>query len=201
MKGTGDALVPLARFPGPVSAYARSAETGSALRMSAGADEDLDLADMVPARAWLDLSRDRTRERGGRSTLCEVGSDRWTAGDTQVVPRYGEADFSTAIRSDRLRLPVLIWPVGRDGDIGDGRVLGFARAPRHDARPAGRGGPSRRLLGRFGEGADLVDLEQDTRLQAPPRDAFCQFVSGVGDVGKSSPTNRTPAPVTLVRAA
>ena len=66
-----------------------------------------------------------------------------------------------ATRSVRLSEPVLIWPaVGRHGDVGDGRVFGFAGAMADD-------GGVVVVLGQFdgverlGERADLVDLDED----------------------------------------
>src|SRR5437762_377231 len=50
--------------------------------------------------------------------------------------------------------------IGCDGEIGDGRILGLARAMRHDCRVAGlmRGFDGGE---RLGQRADLIDLNQD----------------------------------------
>src|SRR3954451_5871354 len=50
--------------------------------------------------------------------------------------------------------------IGGDGEIGDGRVFGLATAVRDDGAVAGALGHLDRLE-RFGERADLVDLDQD----------------------------------------
>ena len=71
-------------------------------------------------------------------------------------PRYAAAGPSSssmrsswlyfATRSLRAGAPVLIWPaVGRDREVGDGRVLGLAAAVRHHRRVAVAGAPARRL--------------------------------------------------------
>ena len=66
-----------------------------------------------------------------------------------------------ATRSVRLGAPVLIWPAfTRNGDVGDGGVLGLAGAVGDDGRPAGA---VRHLDGveRLGQGADLVELDEN----------------------------------------
>src|SRR5262249_54164025 len=50
--------------------------------------------------------------------------------------------------------------IGSDGEVGDGRVLGLARAMRNDRGVAGLVSHFDRRK-RFGERADLIDLDQD----------------------------------------
>ena len=75
-----------------------------------------------------------------------------------------------ATRSLRAGAPVLIWPQsGRDGEIGDRRVLGFAGSVGDDGAVAARR-RQRDRVERLGEGADLVDLDED-RVRDAGRDA------------------------------
>ena len=65
-----------------------------------------------------------------------------------------------AMRSVRLAEPVLIWPArGADGEVGDRGVFGFARAVRDDRRVAGVA-RHRDRVERFGDRADLVQLDE-----------------------------------------
>ena len=66
-----------------------------------------------------------------------------------------------ASRSERGERAGLDLPaIGRDREIGDGRILGLAGAVRHDG---GIAGALRHLDGgqRLGQRADLVDLDED----------------------------------------
>ncbi len=84
-----------------------------------------------------------------------------------------------AMRSERLAEPVLIWPaVGGHGDVGDGGVFGLARAVADHRGVAGAVGHLDGLEG-LGQGADLVDLDQDA-VGAALGDALRQAL-GVGD--------------------
>ena len=62
--------------------------------------------------------------------------------------------------------------IGGDGEVGDGRVLGLARAVRHDRGVAGAV-RDRDRLERLGQRADLVDLDQD-RIGEAALDAHAQ---------------------------
>ena len=84
-----------------------------------------------------------------------------------------------ATRSVRLAEPVLIWPgAGGDGEIGDGRVFGLAGAVRDDDAVAGLLRHQHRVE-RLGDGADLIQLDQD-RVGDALVDALLQD-RGVGD--------------------
>ena len=66
-----------------------------------------------------------------------------------------------AMRSVREALPVLIWPAsGAYGEVGDEGVFGFAGAVADDAGVAEAAGQFDGFEG-LGDGADLVDLDQD----------------------------------------
>ena len=103
-----------------------------------------------------------------------------------------------ATRSVRLGAPVLIWPALRGhGQVGDGGVLGFAGAMGDHGGVAGPVSGLDGLQG-LGEGADLVDLDEDGVGHAL-FDAGFQAL-GVGDE-RSSPTNWTRLPRALVSSA
>ena len=68
--------------------------------------------------------------------------------------------------------------VGGDGEVGDGDVLGLARAVRHDRRVGVAGGELDGVEG-LGERADLVDLDED-RVGRAGVDAAGEPL-GVGD--------------------
>src|SRR6266536_38608 len=64
-----------------------------------------------------------------------------------------------ATRSPRAGAPVLSWPAGAGGEVGDEGVFGFAGAVGDHLRPAGAAAQAHGFEG-LGDGADLVDLDQ-----------------------------------------
>src|SRR5436190_2527671 len=81
-----------------------------------------------------------------------VGAERLLDAQELVVLR----DAIGARRRAGLDLPA----AGRDGEVGDRRVLGLAGAVRHDRAVAG-GARGRDRVERLGQRADLVDLHED----------------------------------------
>ena len=86
--------------------------------------------------------------------------------------------------------------IGGDGEVGDGRVLGLARAVAHDRAPAGVVGDFDRFQ-RLGQRADLVDLDQD-RVGGVLGDAARRRSGLVTKM--SSPTNWILLPSVSVRS-
>ena len=81
--------------------------------------------------------------------------------DAQELVVLGEA-----VRA-RQRAGLDLPAVGGDGEVGDGRVLGLARAVATSRRCSRRGAPSDGVQ-RLRQRADLVDLDQDRVGQALP---------------------------------
>ena len=112
--------------------------------------------------------------RPGR-TLAWSRPLTWCRPRTTAPPRPGRRRTRRA--APRCAAAGCTWPPGREragrtgldlaavgghGQVGDGGVLGLARAVRHDARVGGPGGQVHGVE-RLGQRADLVDLDQDRR--------------------------------------
>ena len=96
-------------------------------------------------------------------------------------------------RSVRLAEPVLICPRGADGEVGDGRVFGLARAVRDDRGVAGVA-RHRARVERLGDRADLIQLDQQRVADAARRSPSS------GSPGWSRTRRRRPAARCVPRA-
>ena len=126
--------------------------------------------------------RRRARVAPGKRVSRCVRRTRPSPGSSAASPSSSSIRSSwlyLATRSERDGAPVLIWPQPvADGQVGDRRVLGLAGAVRHDRAVARLAGHPDRLEG-LGQGADLVDLDED-RVGDAGLDPAAQAL-GVGD--------------------
>ena len=118
---------------------------------------------VASARMPQPSSTTRTSGRVWRHALLELPDGALAGVRDRAAPSSSSMRSSWlyfATRSVRLADPVLICPaLVADREVGDGRVFGFARAVRDD-RGVVRVARHRHGVERLGDGADLIELDQ-----------------------------------------